>query len=85
VSAEIRAWFEGYQQKLRLDAYREGYEEGYREGESSLLLRLLRVRFGELPDAVVARVEAADVAEIERWGERMLDARRLAEVFDEPS
>jgi hypothetical protein len=97
VSAEIRAWFEDYQQKLRNEAIREGRNEGIREGrnegiregrkegECSLLLRLLRARFGELPAATVARIEAADMADLERWGERVLGAQTLAEVFAEPS
>jgi len=74
VSAEIQAWFEDYQRKLR--------SEGRKEGERSLLLRLLHSRFGELPAAAVARIEAADIADIERWGERVLGARTLAEVLD---
>jgi hypothetical protein len=76
-SAEIRAWFEDYQRKL--------HSEGCKAGECSLLLRLLRTRFGELPAAVVARVEAAELTDLERWGERILSARTLAEVLDDPS
>jgi hypothetical protein len=78
VSAEIRAWFEDYQRKLRS----ESREEGRKEGESSLLLRQLRSRFGELPAATVARIEAADLADLERWSERILGARTLTEVLD---
>jgi hypothetical protein len=81
VSAEIRAWFDDYQRKLRA----EERNEGLKEGERNLLLRLLRVRFGELPAAAVARIDAAEVAELERWGERVLGAQTLAEVLDGPS
>ncbi len=62
-----------------------GLDEGRKEGERALLLRLLRARFGELPADVVARVEGAEVGTIERWGERVLSAKTLAEVLDEPS
>ncbi|WP_438037492.1 DUF4351 domain-containing protein [Sorangium sp. So ce128] len=89
VSAEIRAWFEDYQQKLRNEGrdegLKEGRDEGLKEGGRNLLLRQLRARFGELPAAVVARIDAADVAELERWGERMLGARTLDEVLGAPS
>jgi hypothetical protein len=97
VSAEIRAWFEDYQQKLRNEAIREGRNEGIREGRSegiregrkegecSLLLRQLRARFGELPAAAIARIEAADMVDLERWGERVLGAQTLPEVLDDPS
>jgi hypothetical protein len=62
-----------------------GRDEGRKEGERALLLRLMRARFGELPAAAVARVEGADVAQVELWGERVLTARTLADVLDEPS
>jgi len=81
VSAEIQAWFEDYQQKLRNEALKEGRNEGVR----TVLLRQLRARFGELPAATVARVETADLADLERWSERVLGAQTLAEVFDNPS
>ena len=60
MSAEIQAWFEDYRRKLRNEAIREGRNEGAR----SLLLRQLRVRFGELPAATVAHIEAADLADL---------------------
>jgi hypothetical protein len=89
VSAEIRAWFEDYERKLRAEernqGHKEGRDEGHKEGERNSLLRLLRARFGELPAAAVARIDAAELAELERWGERGLAAQTLAEVLDEPS
>lgn len=89
MSAEIRAWFEDYEKKLRTEAStearKEGIKEGIKEGERNSLLRILRVRFGELPAVAVARIEAADMADLERWGERVLGAQTLAEVLDEPS
>jgi hypothetical protein len=89
MSAEIRAWFEDYEKKLRTEAStegrKEGIKEGIKEGERSLLLRQLHTRFGELPEASVARIEAADMPDLERWGERVLGAQTLAEVLDEPS
>ena len=101
MSAEIRAWFEDYERKLRAEerkegrkeghqeghkeGHKEGRDEGRKEGERTLLLRQLRARFGELPAAAIARIDAAEVAELERWGERVLAAQTLAEVLDEPS
>jgi hypothetical protein len=75
-----------------LEAMMKGYEyqsefakKYVAQGERALLLRLLRARFGELPAATVARIEDAEVATIERWGERVLTAKSLEEVLDEPS
>ncbi len=55
--------------------------EGRREGEATLLIRLLERRFGILPDAVRERIAAAEVADLEDWSLRMLDARSLDEVL----
>ena len=55
------------------------------QGERAMLLRLLRTRFGELPATAIARVESAEIAALERWGDRVLSAKTLAEVLDEPS
>jgi hypothetical protein len=104
VSAEIHAWYEDYQNKLRAEraeerkegrkeGHKEGHKEGRKEGRDegrkeearSLLLRLLRARFGELPPAAVARIEGAELGDVERWVDRVLGARSLAEVLGEPS
>jgi len=88
VSAEIQAWFEDYEQKLRNEALKERNEaitEARKEESRRLLLRQLRVRFGELPAATVAHIEAADIADLEQWSERVLNAKTLVEVLDDPS
>jgi hypothetical protein len=50
-------------------------------GERRVLLKQLRLRFGELPDAVVARIEAADRPELDVWVERVMTASRLEDVL----
>jgi predicted transposase YdaD len=69
----------------RTEGRAEGRAEGRLEGERALLLRLLRARFGELPAAALRRIEAAESATLERWGERVLTAGSLAEVLEDPS
>ncbi|WP_437293528.1 DUF4351 domain-containing protein [Sorangium sp. So ce426] len=63
----------------------QGRREGRLEGKRAVLLRQLRARFGELPDAAVARIEAAESAALEQWAERVLSANSLADVLDMPS
>lgn len=46
-----------------------------------MLLDLLRERFGALPDAIVARVAAADMAQLVVWSKRVLTAPTLDDVF----
>jgi hypothetical protein len=52
-----------------------------RQGEREFLLKLLRNRFGELPEATVARVEAAAPEALDAWAMRLLTAKSLHDVL----
>ena len=39
-------------------------------------------RFGELPDWVETRLRDASPEQLEIWGERLLEASRLEEIFE---
>ena len=58
-----------------------GIERGRREMLLDMLLKQLRRRFGALPDAVVARVTAASMAELDDWSMNLLAAPKLDDVF----
>ena len=57
-------------------------DEGRREGEATLLLRLFRRKFGPPHPAIEERVKSADAEQLLEWGERVLTANTLDEVFD---
>jgi predicted transposase/invertase (TIGR01784 family) len=59
----------------------EGKAEGLAEGEAKILAHLLEKRFGAIPGSVHQRIFTADVATIETWVERVLDAPDLQSVF----
>jgi hypothetical protein len=63
---------------------KEGLKEGLKEGQREMLLKLLGVRFGALPEVVIARVNAAEPSTLDLWAERVLTAPTLAEVLDHP-
>lgn len=69
-------------EKLIERGRQEGHREGRREGQRALLLKLLGTRFGALPASVVARVNAADLDQLDRWFERGIAAPALAAVFE---
>jgi predicted transposase YdaD len=79
LEVRMREWDEASREKGR----EEGLQEGLREGEALLLHRLLRQRFGELPDWVWPRLQQADTAQLDQWGERVLSADSLGAVFGE--
>lgn len=66
------------------DVFEEGRQEGQIEGERALVHRLLERRFGELPAWAEQHIAVADVATLEQWGLRLLDATSLEEVFRAP-
>lgn len=72
---------EQWVQEGRQEGRREGRQEGRQEGEARLLRRLLVRRFGAVPEWVEAKLAGASLAELEAWGERVLDTKTLEAVF----
>jgi predicted transposase YdaD len=71
-----------FYQQARSEGVQEGLRQaGVKAGEARLLLRLLERRFGPLPAAVGQRVAEADADTLLVYGERILDAESLDEVF----
>jgi hypothetical protein len=48
-----------------------------------MLLKLLAIRFGDLPEAALRRVQEADTLHLDSWAERVLTAATLPEVLGE--
>jgi hypothetical protein len=60
----------------------EGEAKGRQEGQRGIVLKQLRIRFGEVPDRVVARLDAATSEQLDRWAERILTAKTIDDVLD---
>ncbi len=73
---------EQLRQEGRQQGRQQGRQEGRQEGQRGVVLKQLRVRFGEVPDRVVARVDAATSEQLDRWAERILTAKSIDEVLD---
>ena len=58
-----------------------GKEEGKQEGESVMLLRLLQLKFGDVPTASRQKIERADAETLLQWSERVLTATRIEQVI----
>jgi hypothetical protein len=74
---------EGLQAGLETGRQR-GLQEGQQRGKAALLLRQIQRRFGTLPAWVTDQVLAADIATLDEWGLRILDANRLEDVVGKP-
>jgi flagellar biosynthesis/type III secretory pathway protein FliH len=73
--------FDSWAQQHEQKGLAKGIEKGIEKGEALLLQRLLVRRFGTLPSDVVGQIAAANAAQLELWGDRVLDAASLEEVF----
>ncbi len=74
-------WWEEGKQKGIIEGKIEGIEIGVVKGEIKLLMRLLERRFGSLSNDLKDRVTKADADTVELWGDRVLDASSLDDVF----
>ncbi len=57
-------------------------DEGRSAEPRRFLERLLRQRFGDLPGGVAARLTGATLADLQRWGDRLLTAPTPEAVVD---
>ena len=74
-ASHYRSWYASGSRQRR--------QEGRQEGRLQLMLQLLRRRFGDLPQAIVARVEAADTQALEIFAARILVAKTAEEVVSD--
>jgi hypothetical protein len=61
---------------------RQGERVGEKKGEAKLLLRLLERKFGPLDPRTRARIRRAGPDRLFEWGDRVLTAERLEQVFE---
>jgi uncharacterized protein DUF4351 len=84
VEEEIVTLADRLREEGRQKGERTGELAGALTGQRKVLVKLLTLRFGKLPEAAMSRVNAAGVDQLEAWTERVLTAPTLAEVIDAP-
>ena len=62
-------------------ATERGLERGRQEWGAAMLTRQLNLKFGPLSEEVLRRIHEADPATLLVWGERVVTAARLEDVF----
>ena len=72
----------------RLELWAEGIKaeakvEGKQEGEMLILQRLLAKRFGAIPADKISLISNASIEDIERWADRVFDAKQLSDIFND--
>ncbi len=83
--SELKQQFEGtieaYEAEKRMEYMTTWERNGMRKGEATMLKRLLTRRFDGLPGWVEERLAQASREQLESWADRVLDAKRLEDVF----
>ncbi|MBM3203247.1 DUF4351 domain-containing protein, partial [Candidatus Woesearchaeota archaeon] len=65
-----------------MEGREKGLVEGMERGKALVIEQLLTHRFGPLPDAIIARIRQAGMAELDDWTLKCLTVASLAELFD---
>ncbi len=75
-----------YGEELIEQGRQEGLARGQAKGRAEGVLRILAVRGVNVADEVRHRIlSCTDMATLDRWFDRALDARTLSDVLDEPA
>jgi hypothetical protein len=64
----------------RAEGEAKGRAEGEAKGRAEALLKLIQLKFGAVPPDVACAIQAASVAQLDRWVERVLSAERAEDV-----
>jgi hypothetical protein len=71
---------QGMQQGIQ-QGMQQGIQQGIQQGEGTLLLRLLQVKFKNIPDSYRQKIEQANAETLLLWGERILASEDLEDIF----
>ncbi|MGN7614625.1 DUF4351 domain-containing protein, partial [Magnetococcales bacterium HHB-1] len=85
-SVQVAMDFAGQVARGRQEGRQEGEQigetRGVVKGEAKILQRQLQKKFGTLPAWVAEKLTSADSNLLELWGDRILDAVSIDEIFD---
>ena len=59
----------------------QGMRQGMRHGESTMLLRQMERKFGQVSEEVKQKIEEADSDTLLEWGEKIISASTIDDVF----
>jgi len=78
-----KEWIESKVVELsRQEGHQEGHQEGRQEGVVSMLLLQLQHKFGGVPSWAHEKITTANLAALEKWSLRFVDAQSLDDVFE---
>ena len=81
LQTRIETWKNEKKREWMQEGEQKGVKKGVKKGKAKMLLHLLTQRFGDLSAKVHEKVHAADLNTLDLWGDRVLAARSLEDVF----
>ena len=73
-------------EQLRSEGYNAGLQQNMRQerkkGEYNLFMRLLKKKFSIVPETYLHRIDEADEDKLLTWGERLIVASKLQDIFE---
>ncbi|MCK5877799.1 MAG: DUF4351 domain-containing protein, partial [Candidatus Marithrix sp.] len=60
----------------------QGLERGLEQGEITMLCRILKKRFGEIPDWVTGKLTKANSVQLQNYVDKALDVDSLEQIFE---
>jgi hypothetical protein len=88
ISPQERArMFDEYgDEKIKQDKFMQGLvqgkAEGFTQGKVELLKRQLNRRFGTLSQSAIAKIESANIAQLDTWAEAIFDAQNIDSLLN---
>ena len=70
-----------YVSSIERIGFKKGKQHGMQQGESTMLVRLMERKFGQVNEEVKQKIEAADSDTLLEWGEKILNASTIEDVF----
>jgi predicted transposase/invertase (TIGR01784 family) len=59
----------------------QGMQQGMQQGEHHLFIKLLKIKFTTVPENYLQKIDEADEDQLLLWGERLMKASSLQEIF----
>ena len=77
----LEIWAKGIKAKAKAEAIQKEIQIGKQEGGVRILKLILDKRFGTIPADTVNLITNASFEDIERWADRVFDAKQLSDIF----
>lgn len=81
LAEKMKRWRREVEEEGRKIGFDKGHKQGREEGEATLFKRLLELKFGPISDDIKTKIETADAKTLLLWGERILFAESLDQIF----